>query len=74
MILSVAVIKTSLPPLLTNKWTDWNGFKEDTEQRIELNVRLKTTVQLDMEVEKLLTDVQQAKWNNTPEFKRTSPG
>ena len=54
---------------MTNKWTDWNGFKEDLEQRTELNVPLRTTVQLDLEIEKLVTDVQQA-----PELKRTSPG
>ena len=30
--LSVTVIKKSLPPLLTNKWTDWDGFKQGLEQ------------------------------------------
>ena len=34
----------------------------------------RTTVQLDTEAEKLVTDIQQAAWNNTPELKRASPG
>lgn len=39
-----------------------------------LNVPLRTTVQLDMDVEQLLHDVQQAAWNDTLSLKRKTPG
>ena len=33
--LTITVIKKSLPPLMTNKWRDWNGFREEFEQLIK---------------------------------------
>ena len=44
--LSITVTQKLFPPSLTKKWMDWNGFREEFEQRIELNVSLRTTIQL----------------------------
>lgn len=50
--LSDNVIKKENNPVLINKCTDWNHFKELLESSIKLTVPLKTTDQLESEVEK----------------------
>lgn len=72
--LSEQVIIKRQRPHLTNRKTDWDGFRYELEQRIELSVPLKTKDQLDDEVEKLVVDLQQSAWNNTPTLKPKTPG
>lgn len=72
--LSESVITRKQPPHLTNKCTDWDGFRAELDQRINLSVPLKTNKQLDSEVEKLVIDLQQSAWNNTPTLKPKIPG
>lgn len=72
--LSESVISRTHPPKLANKLTDWEEFRKELEQRINLSVPLKANDQLDHEVEKLVTDLQQSVWNNTPILKPKTPG
>ena len=52
------------------KRQDWNGFREELEQRIALNNSQITTVKFDMDVEQLINDIQQA---TTPQLKIKTP-
>lgn len=72
--LSEHVITKQQPPYLTNGKTDWDGFRAELEQKMVLKVPLKTKEQLDYEVEKLVVDLQQSAWNNTPKLKPKTSG
>lgn len=74
LILSETIIKKEHNPSLVNGKTDWEGFQEDLSNTIQLNVPLKTKNQLNQEVEKFVTNIQQAAWKNTPENKRLTVG
>lgn len=74
MTLSDKVIKKENNPFLVNKLTDWDGFRNELEARIRLNVPLKTCDQLEYEAEIFMNDVQQAAWANTPQIKRKTVG
>ena len=56
--LSITGTQKSFSSSLTNKWTEWNAYREELEQRIELNVPLNITVQLDMDVEETANNIQ----------------
>jgi hypothetical protein len=45
--------------------SDWQGFREELDQKIKLQVLLKTSEQLDNETKQFVVDLQQAAWNNT---------
>ena len=62
------------PPYLTNKLTCWEGYRKEIELRIALNTPLKAAEQLDYEVDKLVVDLQQVAWNNTPPVRPKTPG
>ncbi|CAL1672120.1 unnamed protein product [Lasius platythorax] len=70
---SNAVIKRQIPLTLTNRKTNWLGFRAELEKKITLKVPLKTPEQLE-EVNKFNTDIQQAAWNNTPMIQRRNMG
>lgn len=72
--ISETIINKEKPPTLTNKRTDWESFREELEQRIKLNTPLKTTYQLDNEVEQFVVDLQQAAWKNTPTLNKKESG
>ena len=72
--LSETVITKQPNPVLTNKGTDWESFQMELNERIELNVPIKTIEQLELEVQKFMTDIQKSAWNNTPEIKRKRIG
>lgn len=57
-------------PTLVNKYTDWDGFQQVLEERINLNSPLTTADQIDEELEKFVTDIQQAAWCNTPQTRK----
>lgn len=73
LILSDSIILRESKPSLTSRLTNWQGFQNTLQERIKLNVPLKTREHLE-EVEKLICDIQQAAWINTPETKRTLKG
>lgn len=55
---------------LVNKNTDWDSFKIELEDSINLRVPLKTPEQLNIEVEQFITLIQQTAWKNTPKIKK----
>lgn len=72
--LSENVIKKQCYPMLTNKYTDWEVFREELSNKVQINVPLRNKEQLDREAEKLVVDIQQAAWKSTPEFKMKTIG
>lgn len=50
MALSDTIIKKEVNPTLTHKFTDWENFQSELNEKIHLNVRT-TTKQSDNEVE-----------------------
>lgn len=72
--LSDSIIERGCNPMLVNKLTDWDNFKIEIDNRIQLNVPLKTTDHLEKETENLVEIIQQAAWKNTPDLKRKTVG
>lgn len=72
--LSENIIEKTCNPMLVNKKTDWQSFRTTLEAKIQLAVPLQTEEQLDYEVEKLVNDIQNSAWENTPEIKRKLKG
>lgn len=71
MTISETLLQEEMPPKLTSKKTDWDGFKAELETNIDLKVPLKSPEQLEMEVELFIPDLQQAAWNNIPAISTT---
>lgn len=67
ILLSSTVINKQKPASLTNKWTDWELFKSTLQEKIDINVKLKTPQEIDTAVEELIKTIQQASWVATPE-------
>jgi hypothetical protein len=66
MTLSNKIIKKEANPTLTNKFTDWESFQSELNEKIQLNVPLRTRQQLDIETERIADLIQEVSWNNTP--------
>lgn len=66
MTINETLLQEEKTPKLTNKKTDWDGFRAELESVTNLKVSLKSPEQLEREVELFITDLQQAAWNNTP--------
>ena len=67
--LSETIIAKQQTQRLTNKNTDWDGYRFELEQKINLRIPLKNQEQLDSETENFTNIMQQAAWNNTPKAK-----
>jgi len=63
--LSENIIQKENNPVLVNRRTDWEGFGQSLEEKINLIVPLRNEEQLDREVEKFLVDIEQSAWENT---------
>jgi len=72
--LSENIIQKESNPVLVNRCTDWESFRQSLEKKINLWVPLRNEKHLDREVEKFLVDIQQSDWENTPEIKRGTLG
>jgi hypothetical protein len=57
-------------PVLRNKHTNWECFKYLPKCNINLSVSLKTTDQLEKELNTFTTAIQEAAWDSTPAIKR----
>lgn len=68
------IIQRENNPTLVNKKTDWNKFKQDLEDIIDLKVPLKTPQQIDIDLRKFITDIQSSAWINTPKFRKRITG
>jgi hypothetical protein len=56
-----------------NKLTNWEGFKEEITNTIQLSALLRTIEELDEEAENFMKIIQKAAWENTPALKRNTP-
>jgi hypothetical protein len=72
--LSETIIKKEANPTLVNKLTNWEGFKEEVTNTIQLSRPLRTTEQLDEEVKNFMKIIQKAAWKNTPVLKTKTMG
>jgi hypothetical protein len=70
MTLCNKIIKKESNYALTNKFTDWESFQSELNEKIQLNVPLRTTHQLDIETERIVDLIQEVAWNNIPQIKK----
>lgn len=56
---------------LTNKYTDWNKFRDELDRLIDLKVRLKTAEELNAQARNLVEVIHKAAGNSTPNPKDT---
>jgi len=63
---SATIIKKGRNPTLSNFNTDWDLFQAELLTRINLRAALTTSDELEGEVEKFVTDIQQTVWKATP--------
>lgn len=68
------IINKEQNPGLTNRLTDWDYFNQLLEASINLSVPLKTTIQLEEELETFTFSIQYAAWRSTPRIKRKVKG
>jgi non-homologous end joining protein Ku len=68
------IIKKEANPTLTNKFTDWKSFQSELSEKIQLNVPLRTTQQLDIETKRIVDLIQEVAGNNTPQIKKKVTG
>jgi hypothetical protein len=71
--LSENIIQIENNPVLVDRRTDWESFRQSFEEKINLMVPLRNEEQLDRDVEKFSVDIQSA-WENTPEIKSRIKG
>lgn len=72
--LSDKIIQKEPNPTLVNKHTDWESFQIELNEKIQLNVPLRTAEELEKETEKIVELIQEVAWNNTPSIKRITAG
>lgn len=72
--LSESIIEKEDTPRLVNKHTDWESFKIDLNDEIDLNVPLRNSEQLDLEVDMFVKAIQRSAWKNTPEIRSKLKG
>jgi hypothetical protein len=70
MTLSDKINKKEANPMLTNKFADLESFQSELNKKIQLNVPLRTTQQLDIETERIVDLIEEVAWNNTPQIKK----
>jgi len=74
MTLSETVIKKPIKPTLSNKTTDWESFKIQLDQEVNLDIDLATNDQLDKAVANFTELIQQTVWSNTKTVTHKTPG
>lgn len=72
--LSENIVQKENNPVLVNKHTDWISFKQIHEEKMNLNIPLRTEEDLEKEVEKFNKDIQTTAWECTPVIKRHLKG
>ena len=72
--LSERIIKNETRCTLSNKTTDWESFKLELHENINLKIKLRTINQLEEEAEKCFKIIQTAAFNNTKEITCVSKG
>lgn len=69
--LSVKLVNNEEPARLTGKTTNWEDFRNEIEENVELSVPLTTPYELEVEVDRFVEVVQLASWNNTANPRKT---
>lgn len=64
--LSSHIINQLTPPTLISKNTDWVSFRNHIEENINLEIRIKSTDELDEATQNFTNLIQQAAWHSTP--------
>jgi hypothetical protein len=72
--LSETIIGKEANPTLVNKLTNWEGFKGEVTDTIQLLGHLRTIEQPEEEAENFIKIIQNAAWKNTPALKRKTMG
>ena len=72
--ISETAIQKEVRPVLVNRTTDWDSFRKDLDSELNLSVPLKTSAELDIAVEKYVSIIQTAAWNNTKVINRKTVG
>lgn len=60
--LSAKIIDTPSAPTLTNQKTNWEVFRDVVEDRLAIDLPLKTGAEIDEALEHLIQTIQQAAW------------
>lgn len=64
--LSASIIRLEPPDALTNRRTDWLGFRNFLEDNIKLNISMKTEEEVENVCVFLTNLIQVSAWNNSP--------
>ena len=65
--LSAEILLKKRSPSLCSKKTDWAQFKEILDTKISCSIPLKTEQDIDVAIEYLCKNIQEAAWESTPE-------
>ena len=68
MIVSESVIEKINSHQLTNNKTNWELFKQLVEEKIELQVPIKSENEIEKEIDRLLDVIQSSAWESTPKL------
>lgn len=66
MNISSRVIKKQKKPTLTNKYTDWDSFRNNMDELINLKIKIKTVEELELHAQNLINNIQDAAKRATP--------
>lgn len=64
--INTQIIKKPIPITLCNKRTDWNLFRSELSESLNLNITLKTPADLESAVQQFSENIQKAAWKSTP--------
>ncbi|KAL1446859.1 hypothetical protein WDU94_012222 [Cyamophila willieti] len=72
--LSENIITKTHNAVLVNNKTDWESFRLNLAERIQLNLPLESEEDIDQALEDLVQSIQTSAWDNTPDVKRKLQG
>ncbi|CAH2207630.1 jg844, partial [Pararge aegeria aegeria] len=70
---STTVLNYEKPLILHNYRTDWDAFREILEDTLQLQVTLKSEVDIENATKEITMRIQEACWKSTPEIVRLQP-
>lgn len=71
VMISTNILETQPPPYLSSKYTNWIKFRAILDERLDLNIPLKSDGEIDEAVNQLNRIIQEAGWQSTPKQPRT---
>lgn len=67
--ISESVIEKASSPVLVNRKTNWILYRNLLNERIKLNVSLKTSFEIEEELDKFIEAIQSSAWDSTQQIK-----